>query len=370
MRYVFLTACRNEQATLGEFFDEFTRVLHETGLAENAILYVVDDLSIDDSVRMLEEYRTRPGSIALEIIRVPTNLGNQGALFYGLSQIEVEPDDVLITFDSDGEDDVREIGSIVAMGRENPGKVVLIERGRRKESLTFRVSFFCYKALFRFLTRQRVIPNNFLLIPGNFVPYIRRTPLAAVHFAYSILKTRFPSVATQRDRRTRYGGQSSQNLFMVASHGLVGLMVFYETVIAKLLLLLMAFTVFSLAVVGAALSIPESVGVQRALLWASVAIAGMGAGFFSLLLAAALALMFKMVVFTLSRAGVEAPGVPRRPLVSGAAGPTAAQAEKFGKRASSAEPAARPSAFPGDATSTARVGSTLEPPPPPGRAAY
>ena len=319
MRYVFLTACRNEEKILDEFLTEFSEVLHRAGLAETAVLWVIDDLSTDRSVAVLEDYRKRPDSIKLELIEAPTNLGNQGALFYALSHIQLAPDDVLITFDCDGEDDVQQIPSIVALGRENPGKVVLIERGRRQESLTFKVAFSCYKGIFRFLTRQSIIPNNFLLIPGQYVPYIRRNPLASVHFAYAILKIRLPSVSARRDRRKRYGGKSSQNLFMVASHGLVGLMVFYETVIAKLLWLLMSFGVFALVVVGVALAIPNALGVQRTLLWVSGAIAGIGAGFFSLLTASALAFIFKMAVFALSRVAVEGREAPTPPRLSGGA---------------------------------------------------
>jgi glycosyltransferase involved in cell wall biosynthesis len=334
MAYVFLTACRNEQAILPEFLREFTEVVREAGVGSNTVLYVVDDLSTDRSVQVMEEYQRTVGSLPLRILMAPTNLGNQGALFYGLSQIDVGPGDILITFDCDGEDDVRQIPSIIALGKENPEKLVLIERGRRQESLTFRVAFTCYKALFRFLTRQTVVPNNFLLIPGQFVPVLRRTPLAAVHFAYAILKTRFPSVVTHRDRRTRYGGRSSQSLFMVASHGLVGLMVFYETVIAKLLLLLMTFGMFSLGVVGVALALPENLGVQRTLLWSSVAIAGTGAGFFSLLMSSALALIFKMAVFTLSWVGVEGRAGPTLPRPRDAAEPGAVPAGRPGRQAS------------------------------------
>lgn len=319
MRYVFLTACRNEEKILAEFLTEFSEVLHGAGLAESAVLWVIDDLSTDRSRAILEDYRQRPGSIKTELIAAPTNLGNQGALFYALSHIQLAPDDVLITFDCDGEDDVQQIPSIVAMGRENPGKVVLIERGRRQESLTFKIAFTCYKAVFRFLTRQSIIPNNFLLIPAQYVPYIRLNPLASVHFAYAILKLRLPSVSARRDRRKRYGGKSSQNLFMVASHGLVGLMIFYETVIAKLLWLLMSFGLFALLVVGVALSIPDALGAQRTLLWISGAIAGMGVGFFSLLMASALAFIFKLAVFTLSRVAVEGrEGQIPRPLSGGA----------------------------------------------------
>jgi glycosyltransferase involved in cell wall biosynthesis len=311
-RYVFLTACRNEAAILDEFLSEFAQMVRAADIGGKTVLYVVDDLSTDASPELIEAHAAVAEGYRVELIRAPTNLGNQGALFYGIGRISIEPDDVLITFDCDGEDDVREIPSILALGRENPGKLVLIERGRRRESLAFRVSFVCYKVLYRFLTRQTVIPNNFLLIPGRYVPIIRRSPLAAAHFAYGILRTKFPAVMTQRDRRTRYGGRSSQSLFMLASHGLVGLMVFYETVIAKLLLVVVQLGLFGLAVVAAALIPVLSLSAQRILLWLSMVALGMGVGFFGLLMASALALIFKMGVFSLSRAVVEGQPAERR----------------------------------------------------------
>lgn len=302
MRFVFLTACRNEAAIIDEFLREFGGMLATANIAAHSVLYVVDDLSADESAALIERRARDLVRAEVHVIRAPTNLGNQGALFFGLSRIEIDPDDVLITFDCDGEDDVREIPSILALGSESPGRIVLIERGRRHESLAFRASFVCYKALFRFLTRQEVIPNNFLLIPGSYVESIRRSPLAAVHFAYAILKLRLPQVATVRDRRPRYGGKSSQNLFMLASHGLTGLMVFYETVVAKLLVLLMLFSVFAVGIAGMALAFPDdSLTAQRVLLWIAVVAAGMGIGAFGLLMSAALALLFKMAVFTLSQ---------------------------------------------------------------------
>jgi glycosyltransferase involved in cell wall biosynthesis len=333
MRYVFLTACRNEEAILEEFLREFGEVVTSAGIVDHCVLYVVDDLSIDRTVELLERHRAT-SSFSLEIIRAPTNFGNQGALFHGLSLIDVKPDDVLITFDCDGEDDVEQIPSIIELSAANPGKVVLIERGRRSESLTFRIAFGCYKLLFRYLTRQKVIPNNFMLVPGPYVPVVQKSPLAAVHFAYAILKTRFPSVVTQRDRRARYGGKSSQNLFMVASHGLVGLMVFYEIVIAELLFLLMLMGFFSLGVTAAALTVGRDLALQRILLWVSVATAGMGVGFFCLLLASALALIFKLTVFTLSRVAVDTRPERVRVTTAETGVPRVAPAEASGKKAS------------------------------------
>jgi glycosyltransferase involved in cell wall biosynthesis len=313
VRYAFLTACRNEETILAEFLQEFGEMAHAAQIAHRTTLYVVDDLSSDRSIEILEAYRRRPAAISLQVIRAPTNLGNQGAMFYGLSKLQLESNDILITFDCDGEDDVKQIPSIIKLGADNPGAIVLIERGQRKESLVFRVAFSFYKALFRFLTGQRVIPNNFLLIPARYVSAIQRTPTAAVHFAYAVLRMKFPSITTRRDRRRRYGGTSSQNLFMVASHGLVGLMIFYETVVAKLLFLLGLFVVATVGLIVAAMFLHEHPAAERSLLWLLGALAGFDLGFLGLLLAAALAFIFKLMVFNLARLGAEAPPAPTHP---------------------------------------------------------
>src|SRR5688572_29307648 len=101
--YVFLTACRNEEEILDAFLAEFTATVRSAGLADASVLYVVDDFSTDRSREILGRYRDSPGGVPLRLLEAPTNLGNQGAMFYGLSRIEIGPADVLVTFDSDGE---------------------------------------------------------------------------------------------------------------------------------------------------------------------------------------------------------------------------------------------------------------------------
>jgi glycosyltransferase involved in cell wall biosynthesis len=302
--YVFLTACRNEARILGEFLSEFQEMVSNAGIAGQTRLYVVDDLSTDASVDILERFGQSAASFDLRVIRVPTNLGNQGAMFFGLRKLEVAATDVVITFDCDGEDDVAQIPSILELGARNPGKMVLIERGRRRESLLFKLFFACYKLLFRFLTRQSIVPNNFLLIPGALVETVRSSPLAAVHFAYGILKLGPEYVSTTRDRRARYGGQSTQNAFMLVSHGLVGLMLFFEVVVAKIFMLLFAFGGFAVVIVALAVVVPASwLAAQRTLIWCAIAAGIIAVGLFGLLLSAALALIFKLTTFTLVQNG-------------------------------------------------------------------
>jgi len=338
-KFVFLTACRNEERILREFLAEFAHVLEQASLKQSAILYVVDDLSLDGSIAAIED-GARERGLDARVIRAPSNLGNQGAMFYGLQRITLGPLDVLVTFDCDGEDDVRSIPEIIALGRENPGKLVLVERGRRHESLKFKVCFGAYKALFRYLTGKTVIPNNFMLIPAERVAAIRRSPLAAVHLAYGVLKLGFPHVAVTRDRRPRYGGNSSQNLFMLVSHGMVGLMVFYEVVVGKLFFLIFFLIALALGEAVAKAALPAGhETLERILAGALVATGSSMIGLLALLLSASLALIFKVSVFTLLQADeVFSVGGPRGAPTPRAAAhgerPSAAPAETSGRAGS------------------------------------
>ena len=331
MKYVFLTAFRNESSILRAFLDEFTAMVQKAGVADDAVLYMVDDLSMDRSADILDAYSKRPGGFPLHVIRTPTNLGNQGALFYGIARIDVAPDDVLVTFDCDGEDDVQQIPSVLEVWKKDPGKLVLIERGRRRESLRFKLLFRTYKAVFRFLTNKQVIPNNFMVIPGQLVPAIQRSPLVGVHFAYGILKLGAPYAAETRDRRARYGGKTSQNLFMLVSHGLVGLMVFYEVVLAKLFVLSFAVMGVAAALVAAGILLPPYLPwTDRTLLWLAIGLMIAASAGFGLLLASGLAIAFKLNVYFLTEVGAERRGERRHLSEAASAARRAARDGKSG----------------------------------------
>ena len=157
--------------------------------------------------------------------------------------------------------------------------------------------------MFRFFTRQTIVPNNFLLVPGALVPAIQSSPLTAVHFAYAILKLR-PAPTFQQRREigaARYGGKSSQNLFMLVSHGLVGLMLFYEVVVAKIFMLLSSLQAHFRHSSSSWRWGCRRIGSppRRILICAAIAAGIVVVGLFGLLgSSAALALMFKLTTFT------------------------------------------------------------------------
>lgn len=296
-RYWILTACRNEEPILRLFLTELRETLGAVGLLGRTTLCVVDDLSYDGSAELMAGADAE--DLRVLLVRAPTNLGNQGAMFLGLQAVRAGPEDVLITLDCDGEDDVRTLPSIIEAARGAPGQVVMIERGSRRESIVFKLAFAIYKQMFRRLSGRQVVPNNFMLIPGRFVPAFQRSPLAAVHFAYALQRLNPPHVAVVRDRRTRYGGKTSQNLFMLVSHGLVGLMLFYELVVARLFLLVFLFLVAAALVLGLSVAV-EHPSVQRLLPWCTAALCCGALAALGLLVAAALALFLKLSSFWLA----------------------------------------------------------------------
>lgn len=248
MKYIFLSAFRNESLVLEKFLEEFVEMTRRAGISEQAVLYLVDDLSTDDSRAIIESFRPKGHPCEINILSVPTNLGNQGAMHYGICRVDCGPGDVLITLDCDGEDDVGAAPSIIDLGRRHPEKIVLIERGWRSDSTAFKTFFFFYRFLFRVLTGRRVVPNNYMLIPGCYVEMIRRSPLVAAHLANGVLRLNLPSLVASRDRRPRYGGTTTQNFCMLMTHGLVGIMMFYEVVVSKVLALVLGLAVFQTAV--------------------------------------------------------------------------------------------------------------------------
>lgn len=83
-----------------------------------------------------------------------------------------------------------------------------------------------------------------MLLPGKCLNAVAKSPYSAVYYALSVQRLNFPSQTVMYDRRTRYGGVSSQNVFNLIAHGFVGLLVFHETVLARTFVMLLGSIVF------------------------------------------------------------------------------------------------------------------------------
>ncbi|MDA0335145.1 MAG: glycosyltransferase [bacterium] len=296
--WCFLTASRNDGEQLEVFLKELLDVLLACGSLAASRLYVVDDYSLDDTRARVEDWSRNHPDLDVRLICVPTNLGNQGAIAFALRNCEVPENAHLITLDSDGEDDLQRIPQLLQLSEENREMVVFTERGRRHDGLHVRVLYRLFRGFFTVLTGSRIMPNNFMVVPGKYVEAIRLAPFTAVYYALAVLRLRLPHVCVRCDRRPRYGGSSSQSLYNLTSHAFVGLMMFYKTVISKLFLFLLVSIGFFMLTTAFALFVKF---VREASLpgWTAMFLAvNFGFAVFlvsMLLLLAAFAFMFKIV---------------------------------------------------------------------------
>jgi len=237
-----LTASRNDSNLLESFLNELLEVLEKASITKNTVLYFVDDLSVDQTQEILKKW-IDTNQLKIVLIPLDTNLGNQGAMAYGLKQVKLPEDALLLTLDSDGEDNLQKIPELLELAKKNKDKVVFTERGQRMDPLHIRLLYRLYRFLFLRITGKKIIPNNFMIVPAKYLCAIQKAPFVAVYYALAVLRLGIPYTSVCYDRRKRFFGHSSQNMYNLMSHGLVGLMMFYETVIPKILTYLL-FSIF------------------------------------------------------------------------------------------------------------------------------
>jgi glycosyltransferase involved in cell wall biosynthesis len=97
----------NEEATVGQLYDELEAALAPTGLAWEVVF--VDDGSTDGSYREL--VRLHAAHLNVRVVRMRRNFGKAAALSAG---IEIATGEVVVTMDADLQDDPAEIPNLLA----------------------------------------------------------------------------------------------------------------------------------------------------------------------------------------------------------------------------------------------------------------
>lgn len=233
--WIVLTAFRDEAAILKDFLDELRLVLgHER--MDLVQLVLVDDVSFDDSRSVIASWVERCPELKVEVLRPPTNLGTQAALAWGLGQLHLNNPNAqwVFSMDCDGEDDLRMLPEMMALAEKAPESMVYSVRTTRKDALRMRLLYFPFRYFYKHMTGQAILPNNFMVLPGRYQGIVLHSPFLPVYYALATLKLKTPWVASPSARRCRYGGHTTQNLFNLITHALVGLMIFHETVMARI----------------------------------------------------------------------------------------------------------------------------------------
>ena len=203
----------------------------------SATLLLVDDGSNQPPPRAF------PGNLlpfvqSARILHLRRNLGHQRAIAVALAYIEQHlPGDAILVMDADGEDHPEDILRLIDAFESAEGKVtVFARRGRRVESLSFKLFYTCYRALHWLLTGRRIKFGNFSLMPRAHLSRIVAYPELWNHYAAAMLKARLPYTSIRVDRGKRLRGDSKMNFVSLVIHGLSALFASYEVVSTRLLM--------------------------------------------------------------------------------------------------------------------------------------
>jgi glycosyltransferase involved in cell wall biosynthesis len=236
--------CRNVDGVLRE----------ETALLASVLL--VDDGSwATTSPKELPFHPESIGRVAVLTLR--RNLGHQRAIAIALAHIrEHWKGDAVVVMDADGEDRPEDILILVeAMTHADQPTVVFAERGRRLESIVFRLSYRCYSFLHKVFTGRDIRFGNFSVIPWAHLDGLVVSPELWNHYSATVLKSRLPYIRVRCDRGRRLAGESRMNFVSLVTHGMSALFANQEIVGTRLLLLTILSTTILFLMIGITLGV-------------------------------------------------------------------------------------------------------------------
>ncbi len=159
---------------LPQIFEELSTIYETT-------ILVVNDLGLPD---VETEYMCNKYSANL--INVPYNMGSQEAILYGIRhEVKNIKSDLVLTMDSDGQDDVKEIKRLLESVEGN-GISVAQRIGKRPEGKTFGSLYFLYKKGFYYLTGIKPDFGNFAAYNKDIANHISHSPHFGITYSLAL----------------------------------------------------------------------------------------------------------------------------------------------------------------------------------------
>ncbi|HXS36482.1 MAG TPA: glycosyltransferase, partial [Flavipsychrobacter sp.] len=237
-KFIIVTPCFNEGSVIVSFLKRLEEVL--SGLHHTFDIVVVDDSSIDDSLQHAKSFCFKSQNIRFHLLELMYNVGHQSAIYQGLLYAKSIGSDHIIVMDSDGEDDPEAIPLLI---QKQGYDIVAVKRGKRKESILFRTSYFLYRLLFKLVTGKKMDYGNYSMISTKMVERITNTSF--IHYPAYLLKQKASRTSIIFDRNKRLDGRSKMGMQGLLFHAFRSFIEFAEDL---LMLFLKMFVVICIVI--------------------------------------------------------------------------------------------------------------------------
>jgi len=243
--YIIVSPCFNEGLVITKFLNEIECKLSK--IEDSFIVIIVDDASNDSTIQLLREYQFRSRKFILKVIELKFNMGHQEAIRQGLIYAKSLNRNIsgIIVMDSDGEDDPNAIVDLIAL---EDFDIVFVERGKRKESLSFRLGYFNYRLLFKLVTGKSISFGNYSIISPLVLSAIVNQSF--FHYAGFLSKQKFKTSNIRYDRQERIDSHSKMSYKNLVFHGLYSLIEYAEEIVFFLLKIFFVILIISFILAG------------------------------------------------------------------------------------------------------------------------
>jgi len=252
-RMWLVVPCFYDYASFCELRKRAIHSIQSARLSLNLCFVLVDDTGGQDSDLIHSNQQDD-----VLVLRAPYNLGHQGALVYALRRLApvFEPEDFIVTMDSDGEDKPEDIPALIEplrSARQELTMVSLAQRTKRNESWLFKVCYFCFKLLFSWFTGTVVRNGNFAAYRGWFAKHVLFHPYFDYCYSSSLLALAQNLRHVPLARGVRYYGRSKMTWVSLIGHGFRMLLPFVERIAIRLIVACFLLCLLSLCIAAAAI---------------------------------------------------------------------------------------------------------------------
>jgi len=228
--------CYNEAEVLPETVRRLSTLVDEMtahGQIAAGCIYFVDDGSHDRTWESIAEFAAEHRTV--HGIRLSRNYGHQGALLAGLLSA---PGDIVVSIDSDLQDDPAAIEKMVAAYSAGADVVYGIRRDRRKDSFFKRTTAQGYYALLRAMG-VRLVSNHadYRLLSRRVIEVLRTYRETNLFLRGLIPQLGFRSALVSYDRGERFAGTSKYPLSKMLSLAIEGITSFSDVPLRAITLL-------------------------------------------------------------------------------------------------------------------------------------
>jgi polyisoprenyl-phosphate glycosyltransferase len=198
-------------------------------------------LVVDDSAGTDPEVTALRDVDDVEVLTPPFNLGHQRAIVFGLRHLadpierRMEPADIVVTMDSDGEDMPGDIPRLVDALHTSGTALAIAQRTKRSEPWKFQLMYVIFRTMFRILTGTTVRSGNFAAQRADSLAATIHHPSFDLCYSSTLLALGRPTVAVPCARGQRFAGASRMNTYSLMAHGIRMLMPFSERIAVRML---------------------------------------------------------------------------------------------------------------------------------------